>query len=69
MALNNPAFNNPAFQDPRAVQSYPGGANAANLGGSTQFATAQRAGTDAAAQANLEGMYSAPSAGPPTPAA
>ncbi|HAS31954.1 MAG TPA: hypothetical protein DCS84_06595, partial [Microbacterium sp.] len=38
-------------------------ANAANLGGSTQFATAQRAGTDAAAQANLEGMYSAPSAG------
>ena len=63
MALNNPAFNNPAFQDPRAVQSYPGGANAANLGGSTQFATAQRAGTDAAAQANLEGMYSAPSAG------
>jgi len=63
VALNNPAFNNPAFQDPRAVQSYPGGANAANLGGSTQFATAQRAGTDAAAQANLEGMYSAPSAG------
>ncbi|MAM53658.1 MAG: hypothetical protein CMP12_20520 [Zunongwangia sp.] len=63
MALNNPAFNNPAFQDPRAVQSYPGGANAANLGGPTQFATAQRAGTDAAAQANLEGMYSAPSAG------
>ncbi len=63
MALNNPAFNNPAFQDPRAVQSYPGGANAANLGGSTQFATAQRAGTNAAAQANLEGMYSAPSAG------
>jgi uncharacterized YccA/Bax inhibitor family protein len=63
VALNNPAFNNPAFQDPRAVQSYPGGANAANLGGPTQFATAQRAGTDAAAQANLEGMYSAPSAG------
>ena len=63
MALNNPAFNNPAFQDPRAVQSYPGGANAANLGGPTQFATAQRAGTNAAAQANLEGMYSAPSAG------
>ena len=63
VAGNNPAFNNPAFQDPRAVQSYPGGANAANLGGPTQFATAQRAGTDAAAQANLGGMYSAPSAG------
>lgn len=63
MALNNPAFNNPAFQDPKAVQSYPGGSQAANLGGQTQFATAQRAGTDAAAQAQLEGMYAAPSAG------
>ncbi|MDZ8170887.1 Bax inhibitor-1/YccA family protein [Microbacterium xanthum] len=61
MALNNPAFNNPAFQDARAVQSYPGGANAANLGGATS--TAQRAGTDAAAQAHLEGMYAAPPAG------
>ncbi|WP_194398495.1 Bax inhibitor-1/YccA family membrane protein [Microbacterium atlanticum] len=63
MALNNPAFNNPAFQDPKAVQTYPGGPQAANLGGPTQFATAQRAGTDAAAQAQLEGMYAAPSAG------
>jgi len=63
VALNNPAFNNPAFQDPKAVQSYPGGSQAANLGGQTQFATAQRAGTDAAAQAQLEGMYAAPSAG------
>ncbi|MDT0141403.1 MULTISPECIES: Bax inhibitor-1/YccA family protein [Microbacterium] len=63
MALNNPAFNNPAFQDPKAVQTYPGGSQAANLGGQTQFATAQRAGTDAAAQAQLEGMYAAPSAG------
>lgn len=62
MALNNPAFNNPAFQDPRAVQTYPGGAQAANLGGQTQFATAQRAGVDAAAQAQLEGAYAAPSA-------
>ena len=43
MALNNPAFNNPAFQDPKAVQTYPGGSQAANLGGQTQFATAQRA--------------------------
>lgn len=63
MALNNPAFNNPAFQDPKAVQTYPGGPQAAGLGGPTQFATAQHAGTDAAAQAHLEGMYAAPSAG------
>jgi uncharacterized YccA/Bax inhibitor family protein len=63
VALNNPAFNNPAFQDPKAVQTYPGGPQAANLGGPTQYATAQHAGTDAAAQAHLEGMYAAPSAG------
>ncbi|GAA5094070.1 Bax inhibitor-1/YccA family protein [Microbacterium yannicii] len=63
MALNNPAFNNPAFQDPKAVQTYPGGPQAANLGAQTQFATAQSAGTDAAAQARLEGMYAAPPAG------
>ena len=63
MALNNPAFNNPAFQDPKAVQTYPGGPQAANLGGPTQFATAQRAGTDAAINAQLEGMYAAPPAG------
>ncbi|MDE0547661.1 Bax inhibitor-1/YccA family protein [Microbacterium sp. C7(2022)] len=63
MALNNPAFNNPAFQDQNAVRTYPGGAQAANLGGQTQFSAAQHAGTDAAAQAHLEGMYAAPSAG------
>ena len=63
MALNNPAFNNPAFQDPKAVQTHPGGPQAANLGGPTQFATAQHAGTDAATQAHLEGMYAAPAAG------
>ena len=63
MALNNPAFNNPAFQDQKAVRTYPGGANAAGLGGPTQYATAQHAGTDAAAQAHLEGMYAAPPAG------
>lgn len=63
MALNNPAFDNPAFQDRRAVQTYPGGPQAATLGGPTQFATAQHAGTDAAAQARLEGMYAAPPAG------
>ncbi|WP_137844247.1 Bax inhibitor-1/YccA family protein [Microbacterium sp. 2FI] len=63
MALNNPAFNNPAFQDPRAVQTYPGGSQAAGIGGQTQFATTQSAATDAAAQAQLEGMYAAPAAG------
>ncbi|MDY0910437.1 Bax inhibitor-1/YccA family protein [Microbacterium sp. CFBP9034] len=66
MALNNPAFNNPAFQDPRAVQTYPGGSKAAGLtppAAQTQYASAQHAGTDAAAQAHLEGMYTAPAAG------
>lgn len=63
MALNNPAFNNPAFQDPKAVQTYPGGAQAGNLGAQTQYASAQQTATDAAAQAQLEGMYAAPAAG------
>ncbi len=66
MALNNPAFSNPAFQDPKAVQTYPGGRQAAGLtppAAPTQFSTAQSAATDAAAQAQLEGMYTAPAAG------
>ncbi len=66
MALNNPAFSNPAFQDPKAVQTYPGGRQAAGLtppAAPTQFAAAQHAGTDAATQAHLEGMYAAPPAG------
>lgn len=66
MALNNPAFNNPAFQDQKAVNTYPGGRQAAGLTpppAPTQYATAQHAGTDAAAQAQLEGMYAAPPAG------
>ncbi|MFJ6653931.1 Bax inhibitor-1/YccA family protein [Microbacterium sp. NPDC091313] len=58
MALNNPAFNTPAFQDPRAVQSYPGGQNAARLGGAAQYAP-----PPAAEAATLEGMYTSPSAG------
>ncbi|MFB8387598.1 Bax inhibitor-1/YccA family protein [Microbacterium sp. NPDC055910] len=57
MALNNPAFNNPAFQDERAVRTYPGGRQAANL------SSAQQAGVNAATQAQLEGMYAAPAAG------
>jgi uncharacterized YccA/Bax inhibitor family protein len=63
MAFNNPAFSNPAFQDPRAVQTYPGGSQAANLGGRTQTSASAQAGVDAAAQAHLEGMYAAPPAG------
>jgi uncharacterized YccA/Bax inhibitor family protein len=63
MALNNPAFNNPAFQDPRAVATYPGGPQAANLGGQTQFSTTTPAATNAAVNAQLEGMYAAPPAG------
>ncbi|MET0813404.1 MAG: Bax inhibitor-1/YccA family protein [Microbacterium sp.] len=63
MALNNPAFNNPAFQDPKAVNTYPGGAQAANLGFGTQTSSAQHATVDAAANARLEGAFAAPSAG------
>lgn len=63
MALNNPAFNNPAFQDPRAVQTYPGGSQAANLGSASQTASASRAGIDVGAQARMEGAYAAPAAG------
>ncbi|MDF2667162.1 MAG: putative rane protein [Microbacterium sp.] len=53
MALNNPAFNTPAFQDPRA-------------GAQTRYSppAAPAASAAAAAEAaNLEGMYTAPSAG------
>jgi uncharacterized YccA/Bax inhibitor family protein len=66
VALDNPAFNNPAFQDPKAVKTYPGGRQSAGLtppAAPTQQATAQHAATSAAAQAQLEGMYAAPSAG------
>ncbi|TDN87502.1 Bax inhibitor-1/YccA family protein [Microbacterium sp. BK668] len=63
MASANPAFNNPAFQDPRAVKTYPGGPQAANLGGPTQYASTAHAGMDAAANARLEGAYAAPPAG------
>jgi uncharacterized YccA/Bax inhibitor family protein len=63
VALNNPAFNNPAFQDPRAVASYPGGPQAANISSPTQTAAAQQAAVDAATEAKLEGMYVAPAAG------
>ncbi|MGF2948795.1 Bax inhibitor-1/YccA family protein [Microbacterium alcoholitolerans] len=61
--MSNFAFNNPAFQkqDPRNVATYPGAPQG-------QYApppppTAQNAAVDAAASAQLEGMYASPSAG------
>ncbi|MEV4773967.1 Bax inhibitor-1/YccA family protein [Microbacterium sp. LWO13-1.2] len=61
--MSNFAFNNPAFkqQDPRNVATYPGGPQAAAQG--AQFGSAQHAGMDAAANAQLEGMYAGPPAG------
>ncbi|WP_102194301.1 Bax inhibitor-1/YccA family protein [Microbacterium aurantiacum] len=61
--MSNFAFNNPAFkqQDPRNVATYPGGPQAAAQG--AQFGSAQHAGMDAAANAQLEGMYASPPAG------
>jgi len=58
--MSNFAFNNPAFQkqDPRNVATYPGVA-----GQSAQTASLAHAGMDAAANAQLEGMYAAPPAG------
>lgn len=60
--MSNFAFNNPAFQqqDPRNVATYPGAPRAAQ---GAQTASFQHAGMDAAANAQLEGMYAAPSAG------
>jgi uncharacterized YccA/Bax inhibitor family protein len=63
MVSANPAFSNPAFQDPKAVKTYPGGPQAANIGGQTQFATTTHQATDAAANAQLEGAFAAPPAG------
>lgn len=58
--MSNFAFNNPAFkqQDPRNVATYPG---APQTG--AQTASVQHAGVNAAANAQLEGMYAAPPAG------
>jgi uncharacterized YccA/Bax inhibitor family protein len=63
VALNNPAFNNPAFQDSKAAKTYPGRPGLQPPAAQTQTASAQHASVDAAAQAQLEGMYAAPSAG------
>ena len=63
MALNNPAFSSPAFSnDPRAVQTYPGGPQAAGLGQPSQFASASHMGVDALSNSQLEGAYAAPAA-------
>ncbi|WP_353114265.1 Bax inhibitor-1/YccA family protein [Microbacterium sp.] len=66
--MSNFAFNNPAFQqqDPRNVATYPGGpqaGQAGQAGQAAQFGSAAHAGMDAAIGAQLEGMYTAPSAG------
>lgn len=64
--MSNFAFNNPAFkqQDPRNVATYPGGPQAAQ---GAQNASFQHATMDAAANAQLEGMYAAPPMAPSRP--
>ncbi|GAA2900458.1 Bax inhibitor-1/YccA family protein [Microbacterium esteraromaticum] len=68
--MSNFAFNNPAFQqqDPRNVATYPGSSQGTYApppapGAAAGTASFQHAGMDAAANAQLEGMYSAPPAG------
>ena len=63
MPSANPAFNNPAFQDQSAVRSYPGGAQAANIGGATQNTAFAQQAQAASVNAQLEGQFAAPSAG------
>ncbi|QAY58985.1 Bax inhibitor-1/YccA family protein [Microbacterium protaetiae] len=63
MPSANPAFNNPAFQDQRAVKSYPGGAQAANIGGQAQSTTFAQQAQAASVNAQLEGQFAAPPAG------
>ena len=60
--MSNFAFNNPAFQqqDPRNVATYPGAPQGAQ---GAQAASIQHGTMDAAANAQLEGMYAAPPAG------
>ncbi|MDR6140680.1 putative YccA/Bax inhibitor family protein [Microbacterium foliorum] len=60
--MSNFAFNNPAFQqqDPRNVATYPGAPQGAQ---GAQAASLQHGAMDAAANAQLEGMYAAPPAG------
>lgn len=58
MASGNFVFNNPAFQEQR-----PGLTPPPAVGTQTQSASMAHAGIDAAANAQLEGMYAAPAAG------
>ena len=62
--MSNFVFNNPAFQqqDPRNVATYPGAAQG-QAAQAAQTGAAAHAGMDAAANAQLEGMYAAPPAG------
>ncbi len=59
--MSNPVFNNPTFQqqDPRAVASYPGNAPGQAAGQTA----ASHMTVNAAMNAQLEGMYTAPAAG------
>jgi len=63
--MSNFAFNNPAFkqQDPRNVATYPGAPGAQPGVQGAQTASFQHGAMDAAANAQLEGMYAAPPAG------
>lgn len=63
--MSNFAFNNPAFQkqDPRNVATYPGAPGAQPGMQGAQAASFQHGTMDAAANAQLEGMYASPSAG------
>ena len=65
--MSNFAFNNPAFQkqDPRNVATYPGASGEGGQSGmqGAQAASLQHGAMDAAANAQLEGMYTSPSAG------
>lgn len=63
--MSNFAFNNPAFQkqDPRNVATYPGAPGAQPGMQGAQAASFQHGTMDAAANAQLEGIYASPSAG------
>ncbi|WP_417508078.1 Bax inhibitor-1/YccA family membrane protein [Microbacterium sp.] len=63
--MSNFAFNNPAFQkqDPRNVATYPGAPGSQPGAQGAQAASLAHGAVDAAANAQLEGMYAAPPAG------
>jgi uncharacterized YccA/Bax inhibitor family protein len=63
--MSNFAFNNPAFkqQDPRNVATYPGAPGAQPGAQTAQTASFTHGAVDAAANAQLEGMYASPAAG------